>query len=283
MLGLGRIRWALRKLVLPVASDGLVLDVGSGGCPYPRSDVLLEKYLGAIHRTGGRLIADRPLVLGDAERMPFKDKAFDFVIASHVLEHMSQPERFLGELMRVARAGYIETPNALFERLNPYDIHCLEITDAGGRLHIRKKSSWRDDEFLGSLGLLQGPGDWGRLFRAHPELFHVRYFWRDRIDFEIANPELSVDWLPEASTDVADWDFSHAEGYLGEGWRAQGLRAARRWYERTSRRKVSLDELLACPKCRGALARIGEEYQCQGCGAAYQAEPVPNLLEPIRE
>lgn len=279
MDGFGRIRWALRKVFLPVSADGLVLDVGSGGCPYPRSDVLLEKYTGALHRTGSALIADRPLVLGDAERMPFKDKAFDFVVASHILEHMREPERFLGELMRVAKAGYIETPSFLFERLIPYDIHCLEISDVGGRLRIHKKAKARDDEFLGSVELFQRDKRWARLFHSRPDMFHVRYFWRDQIDFEVENPDTSCDWLPEAADDTAAWS-DRADQYKGSGWRARGLRTLRRIYELSARRKVDLDQLLVCPSCRVSLWRQRDHYSCESCRATFAATPVPSFVRP---
>jgi len=54
---------------------------------------------------------------------------------------MAHPEIFLSELQRVGKAGYIKTPNALFERLHPYNIHCLEIVKTGDMLHIYKKNS----------------------------------------------------------------------------------------------------------------------------------------------
>ena len=114
---INRVRWALRKSRLPVDSDGLVLDVGSGGTPYPRSDVLLDRLTGAEHRCGDAMMIDRHAVYGDAQCMPFKDKSFDFIVASHILEHMAEPEKFIKELQRVGKAGYIETPNAIFERL----------------------------------------------------------------------------------------------------------------------------------------------------------------------
>ncbi|UCE39033.1 MAG: methyltransferase domain-containing protein, partial [Thermoplasmata archaeon] len=44
------------------------------------------------------------------ENLPFKDKEFDFVYCSHVLEHVVNPEKACNELMRVAKRGYIETP-----------------------------------------------------------------------------------------------------------------------------------------------------------------------------
>ena len=105
--------------------------------PYPRSDVLLDRLEGDAHRCGQALIIDRPLVLGDALHMPFKDKAFDFVVASHILEHMKNPEQFLSELSRVAKAGYIETPNSIGEELVPMNIHCLEVMNLDSKLVIR--------------------------------------------------------------------------------------------------------------------------------------------------
>ncbi len=82
-----------------------MLEVGSGGNPYARADVLLDAYEETRERHWAPLIADRPLVLGFVEDLPFHDHAFDFMIASHVLEHSARPERFLAELQRVARAG----------------------------------------------------------------------------------------------------------------------------------------------------------------------------------
>ena len=39
------------------------------------------------------------------EALTFRDKSFDFVIASHVLEYSADPENFLLELNRVAKVG----------------------------------------------------------------------------------------------------------------------------------------------------------------------------------
>ncbi|MBK9798506.1 MAG: hypothetical protein IPP56_01845 [Bacteroidetes bacterium] len=36
-------------------------------------------------------------------------------MASHIAEHIEEPEKFCSELQRVAKAGYIETPGAFSE------------------------------------------------------------------------------------------------------------------------------------------------------------------------
>ena len=60
---------------------------------------------------------DRPFLLADGGALPFVDNAFDYVIAIHVVEHADDIAKFLGELSRVARAGYLETPSAVGEHL----------------------------------------------------------------------------------------------------------------------------------------------------------------------
>lgn len=102
-----------------------VLDVGSGHNPHPRANVLLDKHLqDNTERSGKPLKVDkeREFVEGDAESMPFKDKEFDYIIASHIAEHVDNPEKFCKELMRVGKIGYIETPSKFAEILfdEPY-------------------------------------------------------------------------------------------------------------------------------------------------------------------
>ena len=105
-----------------------MLEVGSGGSPYLRSNVLCDPFLVSHDRFYEELITDRITVNAFAEKLPFKDNSFDFVIASHVLEHSDNPEQFIKEIQRVAKAGYIEVPDAFYERLTHFKFHRLEIT-----------------------------------------------------------------------------------------------------------------------------------------------------------
>ncbi len=79
-----------------------------------QSQCVCDAYGESRERFFARLVHDRPTMIAFGERLPFKDGSFDFVIASHVLEHSAEPEKFLSESQRVRKAGYIKVPDALW-------------------------------------------------------------------------------------------------------------------------------------------------------------------------
>jgi len=278
---LRRVWFSSRKLRLPIARGALVLEVGSGDSPCPRSDVLFDMSLEGNERVGGKTVHDRPLVLGQAECLPFKDKAFDYVIAFHVLEHSRDPEKFLSELQRVARAGYIETPSLWGEHVQPLTMHRLEVgveAGSGGQqqLIIRKKSAAAPDPVLAEqfrpvierrLGLP----------RLHPEAWVTRYFWKEEIRYRIVNPEEPIRWeTPAADTIKNENPRSFARRVVMALLRVLA-----------PKRKVDLGSLLRCPDCSGGPLDLGEtELRCAGCRARFAvSQGVPVLFphpEPAR-
>src|SRR5688500_449050 len=80
-LRLESLAWSARRLHCPISPDALVLEVGAGGNPYPRANVLLDAYEETQERNWEPLRKDRPFVFGFIENLPFKDGAFDFLIA----------------------------------------------------------------------------------------------------------------------------------------------------------------------------------------------------------
>ena len=271
-----RIRWSLRKLTLPVRPSDLVLEVGSGSNPHPAADVLLERYVATAHRPGAPLVADRPTVLADACRMPFADKSFDFVIAFHVLEHVADPALFLRELQRVGKAGYIETPNVMFERLVPYDVHVLEIMDINGTLRILKKPSARHDRFLNELDIVSRNAKWHSLFYDNPSLFHVQHLWEGEIRFQIQNPETSSEWVALFAQEGAE-EASVLPELQRLNARAWALSMIRGWHK-LRKPKVELATVLVCPDCHGTLSLGGGFWLCAPCETRYPATPLPDFL-----
>ena len=86
---------------------------------------------------------DKKFVKLSGKELPFKDREFDFVITSHVLEHVEDPEFFLKEIQRVAKSGYIEVPtkledNLVFENKKAHLWH-LEYDDIDQNLIISDK------------------------------------------------------------------------------------------------------------------------------------------------
>lgn len=261
-LGMEKIAWALRRLYCPVPKDALVLEVGSGGNPYARANVLLDAYEDTRERHWVPLVSDRPTVLGFVENLPFKDKSFDFVIASHVLEHSTDPEKFLRELQRVAKAGYIEVPDAFMERVNPYKDHRLEITVRQDQLVIRKKPLSTVDEALVELYSDRAkPLIAGGLIPAHPFAFHVRYYWSEKIDFVVLNPEVDATWKPPLE------QASSAQVSSRQTMRQRLLGTIRQRLSQQKRNsQIDLLTLLRCPNCFSTeLKRAGEEIKCQHC------------------
>lgn len=98
-----------------------VLEIGPGTSPHGRSDVLLEKKFDDDHehakQCGGTPIArtDPRTVYYDGDRFPFSDGEFDYVICSHVIEHVDDVDKFVAEMFRVSRAGYLEYPLIYYE------------------------------------------------------------------------------------------------------------------------------------------------------------------------
>lgn len=102
---------------IEICDDWKVLDIGSGHSPFERADIILDiSITDDFERSGEKLRLDsQRFVLGDAMHLPFKDKVFDYVVASHIAEHVDDPDKFCRELIRVGKRGYIESPSKFAE------------------------------------------------------------------------------------------------------------------------------------------------------------------------
>jgi SAM-dependent methyltransferase len=262
-----RYAWRLRRFHVPVSKTDLVLEVGSGGNPYGRSNVLIDGHLETRERHFAPLVSDRPTVVGFAENLPFKDNSFDFLIAAHVLEHSKDPVQFLAEIQRVSKAGYIEVPDAFMERLNPYKDHRLEITVRDNILVITKKAGWKHDPELVELYEDRAKEFVTKeLMPSRPFAFHTRFYWTDKIDYKVNNADVDCNWAR------VDDEFHDSPQYGKLSSLRELILSFSRWLtsQNSRNKKLDIQPLLQCPRCKkGGLIKLDNRQKCDSCGASF--------------
>ncbi|MGO6816528.1 class I SAM-dependent methyltransferase [Rhizobium brockwellii] len=180
-----------------IGEGDLVLDVGSGGWPFKRADHLADKFPEETsHRVETMVRDERPFFEVDLEKLPFEDRAYDFVFCSHVLEHLDNPGQAMRELMRVARRGYIEVPTRLsdvmfnFTRLqNHHRWHSLRL---GNTLLLiewneRERRELGNDFFTALHS--EYSNNFQDFFERNRDLFFTSYSWDEKIEFLIIDKD----------------------------------------------------------------------------------------------
>ncbi len=110
--------------------NALVLDVGGCASPFNRANWIIDRLpfeergfyekTGLLRSQGGEreFFSEDTWVqrdICDREPWPFADNFFDFSICSQTLEDLRDPLYVCSELVRVSKAGYIETPSRVAE------------------------------------------------------------------------------------------------------------------------------------------------------------------------
>lgn len=180
---------------LKIMKKDRILEVGSGHNPLSRSNVIVERYIDSnYHRCGEvKIYPHQEIINANGEDMPFKDKEFDYVICNQVLEHVDNPERFIKEIMRVGKRGYMETPSLLGEFLFPKESHKWVILEIDNKLILFEKEKMPGNykNNYGELFLNYLPyHSLGFKILSYTEgsLLTNRYEWSDSIEF-IVNPK----------------------------------------------------------------------------------------------
>jgi SAM-dependent methyltransferase len=172
-----------------------VLEVGPGGFPNSRSNVIVEKFIDInYHRSGDlKVLKNQKLIEADGHALPFKDNEFDYVICCQVLEHVEDPITFLREQARVAPRGYLETPSIIGEYLMPKESHRWVVQEIDNKIVMYEKDKIN----------FQTSPDMGYIFQkylpknsigfkimdiTHSNLTIVNYEWAKEIEV-LVNPD----------------------------------------------------------------------------------------------
>jgi SAM-dependent methyltransferase len=142
------------KITLPQPT-WKVLEIGPGSTPHPRANAFLELHYDndeiKLRQRGGTRetpeFGSRPVHTYEGEKFPFSTNEFDYVICSHVLEHVPEPKQFMTEIFRVGSGkGYIEYPLLPYEYLYDFDVHVnvVKYSPGSGALYYAKKSDLLD-------------------------------------------------------------------------------------------------------------------------------------------
>ncbi len=137
----------LRAYVLSLANirpGARVLDLGSGSGWVAKSLAARNGHVTSVDLSKKNLARTRAgvqhnaanFVVADAYHLPFRDGAFDFVVASEVLEHLSSPAASLQEAQRVLLPkGKMIVTTPYKEKIQYYlCIHCNKRTPANAHL-----------------------------------------------------------------------------------------------------------------------------------------------------
>ena len=119
------------------------------------------------------------------KKLPFGDNEFDFVIASHVMEHVEDVDFFIKELERVSKKGYIELPtmledNLVFENKKDHLWH-MDFDDVKYNLLITKKTQYFEPVITVSTAK--------KLNEIFRRSLVLELFWEDNIDYKIIMTE----------------------------------------------------------------------------------------------
>lgn len=174
-----------------ISNADLVLEIGPGATPHPRSDVFLEKKYDTeeelIAQSGhvGILQTEKKIVYYVGDTFPFEDKKFDYVICSHVLEHVMNPEIFIKEIMRVGKKGYIEFPTIYYEYLYnfPEHLNFLVYNENTIKWYSKEKSSLNDFDGIQVFYRETLKRGFNNLINENDTIFIHGFEWFDKIEF----------------------------------------------------------------------------------------------------
>lgn len=158
-----------------------VLEIGPGSLPHSRSDVFLELSYDdeeqAKEQRGNaeKIDLNKPVIYYDGRRFPFEDNEFDYIICSHVLEHVDDVDYFISELKRVAPKGYIEYPRIYYDYLYNYNCHKNFILKKDNNIQWITKSDVNFEKFYPVHTLFYDLKHKNHFYHFERDLMHILF------------------------------------------------------------------------------------------------------------
>ena len=181
-----KINYQKRFIQFNIKPNTRILDIGSGGEPFPYANFLIDRFPDKTqHRYNKLKTNNLPFSVGDVLSLPYKAKSFEFVYCAHVLEHVEDPAKALNEIMRVGNSGYIEVPTRMsdivfnFAKLQHF--HKWHISAAGNTLIFIEYDEFerRDtgDQELFHMAHSLFPNSIRTMYRNNKDLFTNMFLW----------------------------------------------------------------------------------------------------------
>jgi SAM-dependent methyltransferase len=257
-----------RRVYIDVSPTDLVLDVGSGDKPHWRADILLDAFptedFANQRIGGGAAIVDRWFVHGNVEKMPFQDQSFDYVICSHLLEHVQHPDIAIQELQRIARRGYIEVPFEGSQKLRDFPSHLWYIHKKNDSLIFTAKQKQNFDPYIDQLmQVMVDSNVWEPFALEHYDSCVVKINWEGQISYQIVG-ELSDTLLQEIQNTHLDMK---SQPLLAEKLRSLFFSSIRKAYKVSNFKKnIKMDSILLCRNCGGTnFDEDSKGFMCNSC------------------
>lgn len=184
-----------KNKIINISTTDLVLEIGPGATPHPRSDIFLEKKYDSeeelIAQSGhvGLLQTDKKIVYYNGDVFPFEDKKFDYVICSHVLEHVINPEVFISEIIRVGKKGYLEFPTIYYEYLYNFPEHhnFLLYKEETVKWLSKEESSLNEFDGIQTFNRETLKRGYNTLIKENESIFFQGFEWFDTIQIAKAS------------------------------------------------------------------------------------------------
>jgi len=161
-----------------------ILDIGCGYRAHDKASTIADV------QDFSNYYKDRKFIKIEEKKLPFEDNEFDFVIASHVIEHVNDFQFFIKEIERISSKGYIELPtrfadNLVFENKTDH-VWWFLFDDINNELIVSEKKNLIDPFISVSMSK--------NLEETFRDSLVIELYWEKEIEYKINNKNLYMNF-----------------------------------------------------------------------------------------